>query len=852
MATKKTAARKHPAKTTAQMDVAIHRRILNFLNEAIQPGDLVYEKLSPPNPEMEHEHEEGEIHEINQQELKPERRKILDPETATEIIAFRDREYPLGFRNVAEALKLKTLDSGALDLLLYNFSNLFYGSWSIFPQNIPRRGPGGYDGVVHAALLHTGKVLFITADETTLLWNPDDTSPATFEDPVNQPHLTPDAASGYSVLCGGHSFLSDGRLLVVGGGGYGPHAKAIWGYKFDPTSKTWTRTTGSMVHHRWYPTVLTLGDGRIGDSHEVLVVCGHGGGDMEIYDESTDSFRQVTLGDDKPFPNLYPGLHLLPDHSIFYTRTGWGSALRDRLNPLRAIGGSDEQSAYFAFTASDTGNWNDIAPFLPSMPDRTKGMSVLLLSNTAPQARIMVLGGSDAMNNNSYEIIDASALSTTTNWGTSTPFPDGEHRSLASAVLLPDGTVFVCGGIQRTNSPCALFNPRTNSWSAMAVLPFIRDYHSVALLLPSGQVAMAGWNNTTIEIFNPPYLYRGARPVISAAPATVQRGQKFEIASPDAATIDRMALVRPMAVTHQTDTEQKILDVPYVQKNFSTFGTISTSGAVTDRFGVGHNFDALAFVGDDLGYGPKLFYYLRHDSNGFSTFGTISTSGAVTDRFGVGNHFDALTFWDDDLGYGPNLFYYLRHDSSGFSTFGTISTSGAITDRFGVGNNFHALTVAEDDLGYGRNLFYYLRRDSSGFSTFGTISTSGAVTDRFGVGNNFDALRFVPANQGYGSKLFYYLRHDGTGFSTFGTISTSGAVTDRFGVGNNFNALTFAPGNQGYGPKLFYFLRQDAIGLTLTAPDGAVPHSLAPQGYYMLFAINKTGVPSVAKWVYLD
>ena len=117
---------------------------------------------------------------------------------------------------------------------------------------------------------------------------------ATFEDPVNQPHLTPDAASGYSVLCGGHSFLSDGRLLVVGGGGYGPHAKAMWGYKFDPTSRTWARTAGSMVHNRWYPTVLTLGDQRIGDSHEVLVVCGHGAGDMEIYDEATDSFREVT------------------------------------------------------------------------------------------------------------------------------------------------------------------------------------------------------------------------------------------------------------------------------------------------------------------------------------------------------------------------------------------------------------------------------------------------------------------------------------------------------------------------------------------------------------------------------
>ena len=46
---------------------------------------------------------------------------------------------------------------------------------------------------------------------------------------------------------------------------------------------------------------------------------------------------------------------------------------------------------------------------------------------------------------------------------------------------------------------------------------------------------------------------------------------------------------------------------------------------------------------------------------GFSTLGTISTSGAITDRFGVGNNFDALTFTTQNLGYGHNLFYYLRH-----------------------------------------------------------------------------------------------------------------------------------------------------------------------------------------------
>lgn len=551
MATQETSPQKNCDPKSPKLELAAHRRILSFLNDAIVAEDLVYEKITPVH--------EGEFHEENPEELNPKRKKILDFEIAKEIIECRDQEYPLGFRNLKEVLSIEVFDRRHLDVLLHHFSSMFFGSWSVFPQNIPRRGPGGYDGVVHAALLHTGKVLFITADETTLLWDPEDTTPSTFENPLNQPHQIPDAASGYSVLCGGHSFLSDGRLLVAGGGGYGPHAKAKWGYKFEPTSKTWTRTSGSMVHNRWYPTVLTIGDQRVGNGHELLVTCGHGGGDMEIYDEASDSFTEVTLGDDKPFPSLYPGLHLLPNHSIFYTRTGWASA--------GAGGGKfsgDDQSGYFVFTGSNTGLWNSIAPVSPSMPDRTKGMSVMLLSNTAPYVRILVVGGSDSSTNNTYEIIDATSLSPALNWGPSMAFPDGEHRSLCSAVLLPDGNVFVCGGIQRTNSPCTLFNPQTNSWSAMAALPSIRDYHSVALLLPSGKVMMAGWNNTAIEIYSPPYLFNGARPVISSAPTLVHHGQSFVIESPDASSIVKVVLVRPMAVTHQTDTEQKVLEMPYI------------------------------------------------------------------------------------------------------------------------------------------------------------------------------------------------------------------------------------------------------------------------------------------------
>ncbi len=535
-----------------KLDSAVHRRILTLLNEAVRPEDLVHERVVAL-------HEGDPFHEDNPEALELEPDTLVDPAIAKKIIAARDKTFPLGFRNFREVLDVAQLDWEVFDRVLHHLSDTFFGSWSLFPQSLPRRGPGSYDGVVHAAMLHTGKVLFITADETTLLWDPEDATPATFEDPVNQPHLTPDAASGYSVLCGGHSFLSDGQLLVAGGGGYGPHSKAVWGYKFDPPSKTWTRTTGRMAHDRWYPTVLTLGDQRIANSHEVLVTCGHGAGDMEIYDEASDSFMEVTAGDDKPFPNLYPGLHLLPNHGVFYSRTGWASA-----GPGGGPFPGDDQSAYFTLTGPTTGVWNNIAPVSPSRPDRTKGSSVMLVSSTAPYVRILVLGGSDPATNNTYEVFDATTLSPTANWSAPILFPDGEHRSLSSAVLLPDGSVFVCGGIQRPNSPCTSFNPQTNSWSARDALPSIRDYHSVALLLPSGKVMMSGWNNTSIDIYSPPYLFRGARPIISAAPALVHHGQSFVIESPDAASIIRVVLVRPMAATHQTDTEQKVLEMPYI------------------------------------------------------------------------------------------------------------------------------------------------------------------------------------------------------------------------------------------------------------------------------------------------
>ena len=87
-------------------------------------------------------------------------------------------------------------------------------------------------------------------------------------------------------------------------------------------------------------------------------------------------------------------------------------------------------------------------------------MSVMLLGVADSVARILVFGGQDAATNHTYEVIDVSSPSPATSWSAPIPFPDGVHRSLCSAVLLPDGTVIR-----------ALATEKSRSWRATACPP---------------------------------------------------------------------------------------------------------------------------------------------------------------------------------------------------------------------------------------------------------------------------------------------------------------------------------------------------------------------------------------------
>ena len=121
-----------------------------------------------------------------------------------------------------------------------------------------------------------------------------------------------------------------------------------------------------------------------------------------------------------------------------------------------------------------------------------------------------------------------------------------------------------------------IYNPATDTWTPAATATVPRLYHSTALLLPDATVVTAGSNpdggshviwdddpneEMRLEVFSPPYLFRGPRPVISTAPAQCNYGQSIQIKSPQSANIRWASLMRNCVTTHSYDGSQRLVDL---------------------------------------------------------------------------------------------------------------------------------------------------------------------------------------------------------------------------------------------------------------------------------------------------
>ncbi|MBW4424577.1 MAG: DUF1929 domain-containing protein [Nostoc desertorum CM1-VF14] len=415
---------------------------------------------------------------------------------------------------------------------------------------------------IHAALLRTGKVFFfcgsgndpsrLNTPYDSVVW---DVSKGTFTrqkaplDSNNQP---------IDLFCAGHSFRPDGRLLVAGGTlRYDPFYGSPSALLFDPITEKWVKIP-PMNNGRWYPTVLTLGSGRIfaisGPDKD-----GKLNNQPEIYSaffpNGWNAFPTT-----RSFP-VYANLFLLSSGKIFYS----GAQMGGNFGVAPTILTLPE-----TFTEPIT---EKVVPGLQDPSFGNQGTSVLL--PPAQDQKVMIIGGGSGQTaTNRVNIVDLKASNPT--YVAAQPL--NYARMHHNAVLLPDRTVFVCNGskmnedITQSMLPAEIYNPATRTWTVVAKQNVPRVYHSVALLLPDGRVATAGGNprrtvnELRLEIYSPAYMSR-SRPIIQSAPQALKYGQQFTIQTPQAGNIKWVSLIRPMATTHSCDTEQRLVDVPINSRN---------------------------------------------------------------------------------------------------------------------------------------------------------------------------------------------------------------------------------------------------------------------------------------------
>jgi FtsP/CotA-like multicopper oxidase with cupredoxin domain/streptogramin lyase len=407
------------------------------------------------------------------------------------------------------------------------------GFWELLPCELPVLA-------VHAALMHTGKVLFFAGSGNDELYTTGLRSAV--YDYENGTFSLP--ATPIDVFCAGQTILPDGRVLVAGGTKDYAFTGLQTALLFDPITEQWTFVQ-SMKWGRWYPTLATLGDGR------ALAVAALVNSENEIYANATGwSVSSPPFG----WP-LYPHLHLLADGRMFH------SGMR--------LGGSGVKPGFLTPT---TGAFAPLpAAAIPASFNfnaRDSGATVLL--PPAQSQKVMVMGGGSP-SINAVHIIDTDVASPKYVAAPSMLRP----RVHVNAVILPDRTVVATGGSAISEDAATasleaeIFDPAANTWTTGAAARVPRLYHSTAVLLPDGRVLTAGSNprrrddELRLEVYHPPYLFRGPRPCIEHAPAQVKHGDSFTVHTPNAADIKWISLVRPMATTHSYDSDQRLVDIPF-------------------------------------------------------------------------------------------------------------------------------------------------------------------------------------------------------------------------------------------------------------------------------------------------
>jgi hypothetical protein len=381
--------------------------------------------------------------------------------------------------------------------------------------------------------------------------------------------------SGRLQGCHAVRLLPDGRVAYIAGAdqpAYGPGTKQV--KAFDPATLTW-QTLPPLADFRWYPTLVQLADG-------ALLAAGGGGllnpervNTSEVMDPVTFEW---TLADTLETGTEVGAIVLLYTGDVLMTH-----------HPPQLF---DPESRQWRLAA-------DFVQGNRSPNGEHADHEIVML----PDGRAAAFGyhSTTANRGSLLEIYNPEANA----WSLGTNF--APVRSQASTLMLPDQRVLVLGGYKEDPSDLTptntwgilaisdLYDWRADTWRRVASMSVAREYHAVPILVPDGRVyMMAGEgkpgnppDSNVVEVFEPPYLFRGVRPEISDLSARkLERGDtlSFDIARTHGPT--SVVLMGTIASTHFMDSGSG----RYLNLEFAQVGSRVTARipSAPDSVPIGH------------------------------------------------------------------------------------------------------------------------------------------------------------------------------------------------------------------------------------------------------------------------
>lgn len=465
-------------------------------------------------------------------------------------------------------------------------------------------------------------------------------------------------------------------------------------------------------------------------------------------------------------------------------------------------------------------------------------------------------------------------------------------RANSNLTILPTGDVVVTGGLDGEElsssvNEARIWSSKTGAWSGdLNPDHHPRNYHSTAILLPDGRVLSAGGernpfdlSNTTrfhISLFEPPYLFDGdalaTRPTVSSPglPSTLEPAQRFTVCTPQAATISSVALVKPGAVTHGFNQDQRYVPLAFTRVTGANPRLHVTAPPDMNHAPPG---DYLLFVVDSANVPagknpvPSVGRWLRVQSSGGADLCDTYGPGKVTALNGCHDeatntvNFSWVSPPEDSAvtGSGPGTEFSLRYSTSSINNETAWTSATPVSLGFSPGTE-GATHTAQLSLSNGTYFFRLKTKDDNGnWSAMSTQSTvevpADPPTECFEGGGGGGGGGGSRARRG--SDALAMLPGSGEG-SPFANATTLFARPVREGTTADLVRLSFDPSQGGEEARVWVAanagvgMRLDRVALRVV--DHAATHEALVSGDGIVTgvlgeveAITRSGEPQAAE-----